>query len=477
MFRLLVEKELRDIIGTTKFAVTFGVCSVLVLLAFYVGTRNYEVSREEYEGAIAENVKQMEGLTDWGQVSHRIFLPPQPLATLVSGISNDVGRTTEVETSGELRLENSRFNEDPIYAVFRFLDLEFIFGIVLSLFAILFSYDAINGEKERGTLRLSFANSVPRDRYILSKLVGAFVSLGVPLLIPILIGAVLLPVLGVPMTAGAWSQLGLVVLSGYLYLGVFLTLSVFVSALTERSSSSFLLLLVVWIFAVLIIPRTAVLIAGRAVDVPSVDRMNFEKNRFTAQLWQEDRPKLSEFVQRGIAVQRGGGGETDMMQWMEDFQDFMNDLSDVREEKFDEFARRLNEDRQNRDMARQSLALGIARLSPTSVFSLATSNLAGTSLALKARYLESANRYRDSYAQFIEDETGRKSRVSITFRTGQEQEEPDPIDPYEMPVFEYGGPLTRDLIGGSMIDLGLLALFNVIFFTGAFVAFLRYDVR
>lgn len=476
MFRLLVEKELRDIIGTTKFAVTFGVCSVLVLLAFYVGARNYEVSREEYEGAIAENVKQMEGLTDWGQVSHRIFLPPQPLATLVSGISNDVGRTTEMETSGELHLENSRFNEDPIYAVFRFLDLEFIFGIVLSLFAILFSYDAINGEKERGTLRLSFANSVPRDRYILSKLVGAFVSLGVPLLIPILIGAVLLPVLGVPMTAGAWGRLGLVVLSGYLYLGVFLTLSVFVSALTERSSSSFLLLLVVWIFAVLIIPRAAVLVAGRAVDVPSVDQVNFEKNRFTAQLIQEERPKISEFVQRGFA-QRGVGGQTDMMQWMEDFQDFMNDLADVREEKFDEFARQLNEDRQNRDMTRQSLALGIARLSPTSVFSLATSNLAGTSLALKARYLESANRYRDSYAQFIERETGNRSGMRFTFRMGQEQEEPDPIDPYELPVFEYEGPLTRDLIGGSMIDLGLLALFNVIFFTGAFVAFLRYDVR
>ena len=38
-------------------------------------------------------------------------------------------------------------------AGFRFLDLDFIFQIVLSLFAILFAYDTISGEKERGTLR------------------------------------------------------------------------------------------------------------------------------------------------------------------------------------------------------------------------------------------------------------------------------------------------------------------------------------
>ena len=39
----------------------------------------------------------------------------------------------------------------------------------------------------------------------------------------------------------------------------------FVSSLTRRSSTSFLFLLVIWILAVLVIPRSAVLLAGRAV--------------------------------------------------------------------------------------------------------------------------------------------------------------------------------------------------------------------
>ena len=219
MFNIILDKELREIIGTTKFAVTFGVCAVLILLAFYVGARNYQVSRQEYEAAVAENIQQMEGLTDWGSIDHRIFLPPQPLATLVSGVSNDIGRTVNMQSRGELRTEGSRFNEDPLFAVFRYLDLEFIFAIILSLFAILFGYDAVNGEKERGTLGLTFANPVPRDQYILGKIVGSFVALIVPLMIPILIGCLMLPVLGVPMDMDSWLRLAMVILAGILYFG------------------------------------------------------------------------------------------------------------------------------------------------------------------------------------------------------------------------------------------------------------------
>ncbi|MCH6559806.1 ABC transporter permease subunit, partial [candidate division KSB1 bacterium] len=181
MFKLLIEKELKEIIGSAKFAITFGVCAVLILLTFYVGAKNYQISSQRYEAAKAENLRQLEGLTDWLMVnSHRIFLPPKPLEALVTGVSNDIGRTIEMAGRGELTANDSRFGDDPIFAVFRFLDLDFVFQIVLSLFAILFAYDAINGEKERGTLRLSFANAIPRDKYILGKVVGSFLALAVP---------------------------------------------------------------------------------------------------------------------------------------------------------------------------------------------------------------------------------------------------------------------------------------------------------
>ena len=198
MIRTIIEKELREIIGSAKFAVTFGACALLILLSFYVGAENYRTLERQHEAALRENLRKMEGLTDWFAVQdHRIFLPPQPLATLVTGVSNDIGRTVEVRGRGELAADDSRFNEDPIFAVFRFLDLDFIFQIVLSLFAILFAYDAICGERERGTLKLSFANAVRKESYILGKLLGSYLALALPLLVPILGGCGLLLALGV----------------------------------------------------------------------------------------------------------------------------------------------------------------------------------------------------------------------------------------------------------------------------------------
>jgi len=177
MFKLIVEKELREILGSVKFAVTFGISSLLLLLTFYIGARNYQVSTGQYEAARRENMRKLDGLTEWEEVRNfRVYLPPQPVSSLVMGVSNDIGRTSEIRGAGEISARDSKYGEDPVYAVFRFLDLDFIFQIVLSLFAILFAYDAVNGEKERGTLRLTLANAVPRSAYIAGKIAGSFLA-------------------------------------------------------------------------------------------------------------------------------------------------------------------------------------------------------------------------------------------------------------------------------------------------------------
>lgn len=471
MIKLIIEKELRETIGSMKFAISFAVCSLLVILSFYVGARNYQTWSRQYEAAQRENMRQLEGLTDWIAVQqHRIFLPPQPLAALVSGISNDIGRAAEVRGRGELSVEGSRFSEDPLYAIFRFLDLEFIFQVILSLFAILFAYDAISGEKERGTLRLSFSNAVPKDRYILGKIIGCFVALAVPLLIPITVGCLVLPMLGVPFTGSEWVQLLAVIGAGFLFFGVFLTLSVMVSCLTRRTSSAFLVLLVVWIVAVLIVPRSATLLAARAVSVPSVDEIASQKQRLSSQLWTEDRKKMSEFTP-------ATGMQPDKI--MEEFNKFMQNIADERDGKMQKFSSALNEERENRQRAQQNLALGLARISPAAAFSLAASTFAGTSLTLERSYKDAAAEYQKSFAAFMKEKTGMLTggRMMVLRSIVDDQKKPEPINPHELPKFNYQPPAIASVLQAGMLDLGLLVFFNLIFFLGSYIAFLRYDVR
>ncbi len=464
----IIGKQLRETIGSTAFAVSFGVCSILILLAFYVGAAGYAIDVQRHEAAKRENLKQLEGVTDWLSVrNHRIFLPPQPLESLVAGVANDIGRTTPVRGQGDVSQIDSRYNDEPVYAVFRFLDLEFIFQIVLSLFAILFAYDTVSGEKERGTLALSFASPVRRHEFIEGKLIGSFLALAVPLLVPILLGTLLFWYAGVSLSSDEWARLALIVLCGLLYLAAFLTLSVAVSTLTIRSSHSFLILLVIWVLSVLIIPRGAVLIAGRAVDVPSVDEIGAKKSVYYRQLWGEERKRMSGFK-----------SSSNPQAAMAEFQKLMGQIAEEREKKIDEFSSRLNEERANRQVVQEDVAFAIARISPSAAFSLAARALAGTSLSLKDHYREAARNYQGSYAKFVLGKTGVNLGGGMVFRIIDEDgEKPKPIDPGDLPPFEYRPQGLAELLPSALFDIGLLAVYSMLFFAASIFAFNRYDLR
>jgi ABC-type transport system involved in multi-copper enzyme maturation permease subunit len=474
MLKILLEKELRDIIYSTKFAITFAAAAVLVLLSFYVGIRNYHESVREYEAAKATNAASIAAATDWRQVQNRVFRKPQPLEVLVNGVTNDVGRTTDMRASGELTLINSRFSADPLFAVFRFLDLNFVVIIVFSLFAILFGYDAINGEKESGTLKLVFSNKVSRASFIMSKLLGSVIALGVPLLVPLLIGCLMLLGLGVPMSADEWIRLGLLIFAGLLSFGVFLTLSIMISAMVTRSSVSFLLSLVVWIFSVLIVPKGSVLLASQIASAPSMDAIESQKRKFTADQMTRRMAELQQWFSS-----RSAGMDTSFVSKLAAYQDSM--MKSYEQERLD-FYGRLNEDWRNKKDWQEQWAFGISRISPTAVFQIAAMNLSGTDVGMKFRYLQELDRYQDSYAKFIQAKTGSMAdymRVVIRrfSSTQSDEEKQKTLNPSELPEFVVQPRPLGSTIAASLFDLGLLVVLNALFFGGAFIAFLRFDLR
>lgn len=471
MFKLIFIKELKEIIQSSRFTISFGVCSVLIIVSFFMGAQNYLASKAQYEAAIQENKNQMAANSEWMMVQHTIMLPPQPLMALVNGISNDIGRNIEMAGRGELRPDNTRFNDEPIFAIFRFMDLEFIFGVVLSLFAIIFAYDSINGEKVNGTLKLCFSNSVSRASFIGGKLAGSFIGLTIALLIPLLIGCALLPLLGIHLNSDQWLRLCLILVSGLAYFGLFLALTIGISAITDRPSNSFLIGLVIWIFAVLIIPRASVLISGRMVEVPNVDQITAEKSRYRIQLFDEDRPKMADFS-------RPAG--TNPQEVMQEFSKFMRDLSDERSRKMEAFEERINEDYLNKRREQAKAALNLSRISPASVFTLASSRIAGTSLEMQNRFMDSAKDYQKIYGDFMSEKTGHTGSSGfrmIISTTDDDEEEEKTIDINELPQFQYNTASFASSVTNSIFDLGLLVLFNLIFFGGAFAAFLKYDLR
>jgi ABC-type transport system involved in multi-copper enzyme maturation permease subunit len=466
MIQLIIKKELKEILGSSRFVYSFVVCAVLTLITFYIGAKNYQITKSQYDAAVAQNIRSMSGISDWRMINHKIFLPPQPLSSLVSGISNDIGRNIKITGRGELSATDSRYNEDPIYAVFRFLDLNFLFQIIISLFAILFCFNAVNGEKENGTLRLVFSTAIPRDKFILGKLIGSFLALAVPLILPVLIGCLLLVIMGIPMTFEAWMKLLMIIISGFLLFGVFMNLSILFSVVTTRSSNSFLYLLIIWIFFVLIIPKASILIAGRAVNVPSIDEINSKKNSYAAQVSREYFNKLSGFKTENNA------------NVMNEFQKFMEKNNEDRELVLNSFFEKLNGERTNKQNVQENVALNISRISPSASFSLATAGLAGTSLELVRQYREQAANYQKVFARFQKEKTGSTSGGGMMFIIRNDGDnKPPEVNPAELPKFDFKTQSFSAALYSSLGDFGLLIVFNIVFFGLAYYKFLKFDLR
>lgn len=466
MFKSVVEKEIREIICSPKFVVSFAVCTVLILLAFYMGAANYRANRSQYEAAVIENHRQLERVSTWTAIEdNRIFFPPTPMSVLITGVSNDVGRIVEFDRWRKSRPYNSRFGEEPVLAIFRFLDIEFLFGVVLSLFSILLCYDAISGEKEHGILRLVFANSIRRSSYLLGKITGAMLAIGIPLIAAISIGVLILPMLGVPMSAGDWGRLVLIITTGLIYVLFFITTSILVSALTHKSSNSFLILLVIWIITVQLIPRSAVLLAGKVIDMPTLDEIAVQEDRLSLQL-------NNEFKKKMIAFKPLHKDDEDLAS-QELFQ-LIYKLLNERSASVEKLSERLDEDRENKQQLQARLGFSLSRISPAASLTLALSSLAGTDYRLMNNYREQAELYRQGYVAFLKHKI---DSIATEVAAKGISEEPKHIDPTELPVFQYSPPSLQQAINVAMPDAGLLLIYCLLVLSGAMIAFNHYDLR
>jgi hypothetical protein len=211
------------------------------------------------------------------------------------------------------------------------------------------------------------------------------------------------------------------------------------------------------------------LLAGRAVDVPSVDEVGYQKASYATELWRDFSAGLTSFE---------APETSDPEALMAAFNSYMDSLTVIRDERMGEYRARVNEDRNNRVRRRADVALGLARVSPSVALSLATSELAGTSPELKDRFYDQAMGYQSVLADFLYEKTGIKvGGRMIVMKQTIGGEEPEPIDPHELPEFNFQQPSTAASLAAVLPDVGLLALFNLLFFAGSVVAFNRYDAR
>ena len=333
------------------------------------------------------------------------------------------------------------------------VDWAFIIGSILSLIALLFTFDAFSGERERGTLRLMLANSVPRHTVLIGKFLGALLSISIPFTLAVLVNLLFISTANtVHLTTEAWGRLGIIFCLALLYTSLFLGLGLLVSTRVQRSAVSLMILLLTWVTFVVFMPSTLASIASSFSPAMSFDKVWKQRNPIQEDLWD----KYEEWLWSDELDERTLRGKSEF---------FTNNA---------ERSERWREERLKYRISQGHRAHAITSISPATLLQHLIEAFAGTGFERHLQFVENTQRYTRQFREFIVD-TDRGDPESLHIIGVREGMSQKPVSPEAVPRFEDTLSLSKDF-NTVAIELLLLMLFVVVLLSGAYLAFVRAEV-
>lgn len=483
MFRIIFYKELLENIQNYRFIIALILCLTIIPLGFYVSFKDYQTKQQNYMESVKRYEENHQTIQDIFVRGAAAFRPPSPLSMLSSGVefllphsAESVGYLTE--KGARVRFNNDRSLGSPYPFLYGNLDLVFIVSVVLTFLAMLFIYNSIAGEKERRTLGQVLSNSVSRNTVIAAKLSANFFLLSLAFLLGILIGILILILLGfeifssraifIPFLLGVGVSL--------LFILAFLNIGLLISGLCKSSISSIVLLMFCWVVLFMIFPKASVIVSKIIKPVKSQQVIDMEKNQRRLQIdkeAEEEIDKLKEAVPglkdmsiREFMKNLRAGAEN-----VKEYIEKQNQIRELYKAKSEEELNKIDSYYEKKRNVQAALAQNISRLSPVSCFIHLMVEISSTGLVEYKQW----KRTRSRFKQLLDEEICSKqdSMRFGNFSTGDfkgDRKGPAPKLVYQpvslSTIWKYIWP-----------DFALLLLYNILFFTGAYVVFLKYDVR
>ena len=457
MLREIIWRELLDHLQSLRFTLTLLLVIVLMLTGSVLYVHDYRQQVSDYGENVSENMDVLKEKAKKGLHSVISFGPnlliyrsPSQLGFIAEGHEKDLPNAFAVDAF-ELVGPQTILRRNYTLQRFDALDWVFTVGVILSFAAFAMTYDSISGEAETGTLRLCLSNSLPRATLLFGKYIGTIISLSIPLIIGICMNVLIISLFGVlPFEPTYWLRIGGVVLLSILYISVFATLGLFISCLTRSSSVSLVLLLLVWVCFAVFIPRTGGLLASRLAELPdkkTIARQASDTGRKIRKRYGEGR--FSTHWSPGEPLTRSAK------------------IADAQQAIYNEY--------RQRQLHQVKLAQNISRISPTAIYQVGCEALVGTGIKHYERFFKKAVEYRRSLLQFTYEEYPFNPNLFLENVERQKLREVqmsvDKIPKFDDPPSDFS-----TAFAGASLDILLLFLFNLIFFMGAFLSFMRYDV-
>ena len=279
MLNTIIKKEILEAIKSFRFLIAVLLCLILIPLGMYVNLREYQQRQSDYQEAVRLYQQRSNGniKMDFPAEGYR---PPSVLSIFSVGLEYFLPNKVITSRSGVFHLSNDQGINNPQSLLFGKVDLLFNVSFVISLLALIFTFNLIAGEKEDGTLRIVMANPIPRWKILFGKIIGNYVVLLIPFLIAILLSLVMVSLSGV---VSFFSSIILpaflvILVVTLLFILAMFNLGILISTLTHRSITAMVALLFVWTIFVLSLPRMSPMIAEIIFPVKSPQVLDLEKS-------------------------------------------------------------------------------------------------------------------------------------------------------------------------------------------------------
>ena len=506
----IAKKEFLLNLMTFKFAVGTVLCVVLVAVFVPVLADEYQQRLQKYSQQVMGNEAKLRQVKAYRVLTPTIYRRPQVLSVFSQGLEKRLGDSARIEFGVIPEINSGPAELNPYLSVFPTFDVLLIFKIVMSALALLVAYDVVSGEKEQGTLSLTLSNRVPRAHILLGKLVAGALTLAVPTTAAFIVGLLLL--LGFPsidLQASDWARIAVMYIASLVFVLAVYNVGLLFSCLTRNSALALVLGLFFWVLAIVVIPNGSVYLARRIQAVEPAEA----RDEQIGSLEQEFRQELNvgyEQLPRSSGSEYSAGGPFGRYGPMGSVFDYYTVICGP--SRVESWKKRVQieasvkakhankfwevERGYIRGLLRQTvLARNIARISPTCLYDNTMSALAGTDLVDFQSWAATARTYRDSLIAYIRGKTDNlRSASYFTQSTEAErieyEQNPEsgreladkiesrtrPLNMEDLPRFRYSTGVTQG-IQRATTDLTLLVVLNLLFFSLAFIAFLKYDVR
>ena len=471
MLMTLIQKEMMHHILSVRFVMLLLMCLLLVPLTLSINHQNYRKNLLDYQESVKlSNVEEkiinpsME-LEPELEVS-KLFLKPTPLSVFANGLGDALPSYLGMTRNGITQGPPATVS-DSIAHLLGHLDFLFVVGTVFSLLALLFTFDAVAGEREAGTLRITLANPLPRDLFLWGKLIGGYLVFVVPFLVAFLFGLLVIVWQGFPLgEPEVFPRVMSLMLAALLYIGVFFAIGTVISTYLDNAKTALIVAFTVWVFAVLIVPRIGFVAAKLIVPTKTSQSVYLEKTalreNFNAEL--EERKKE---IHQEFWKDRPNASFDDQFAAGEEIDKLVQPLEGAYKQKFADRTAQIDRNYQREKARQEEVGETLSRITPTSSLIYLTTNLTQTGKIKKHNYFEAADRYygalhADLFSKIVDHASVRSYH-------------PDDLDTIAQPP-PITVPSLDETLRHSLVDVLFLCFFAVALTTLAFLKFFRSDI-